>query len=718
MRHSLNPNATRIRWDMDQYVSFGRGLPRIVTVFVGLAMTSLASAAEFHVSPQGNDANEGSAAKPWATVQRAQQEVRQVRKNGPPTDGITVVVHAGTYEFDKTWELTAADSGTEQAPVVYRAAPREEVRFVGGKVIKGWVPVTDQAVLQRLDPGVRGKVMQADMQANGVTELGVVKPGPSWASSEPGLELFFNDAPLTLARYPNQGTIKVIAIGPTEKDVRGRKGRVEGVLRYEGDRPKRWVGEPDLMLHGFWFHDWADQRQKVESLDVKSQTLTLAKPYHNYGYRDNQWYYAYNVLAELDQPGEYYLDRKTGRMYLYPPSKVQDARTSVSVLPTLLSCKDVSYVTFQGIVFECVQKTAVTVSGGTQVRLAGCTIRNSGSWGANINGGTGHVVVGCDIYHNGDGGVHVSGGVRKTLTPGNHVIDNCHIHHYSRWNPVYKAGIRVDGVGNRVTHNLIHDAPHMAINFGGNDHLFEFNEMHSVVYETNDAGMMYAGQDFSGRGNVIRYNYLHHVYGRESRGCVGVYLDDNFSSATITGNLFVQVPKAAFIGGGRHTTIENNLFVDCAPAIHVDARGLGWRAYGREELTKKLEALPFQQEPWLSRYPELAKMLDFDPMAPVGNLITRNVAVGGKWADIEKKAEPYIAVQNNFLDVDPKFVNAKAGDYRLRPDSPVLQAGFKPLPLEKIGLYQDELRATWPVTHAVRPAPPKPVVAFPVPKPK
>ena len=174
------------------------------------------------------------------------------------------------------------------------------------------------------------------------------------------------------------------------------------------------------------------------------------------------------------------------------------------------------------------------------------------------------------------------------------------------------------GVGNRITHNLMHDAPHMAIAFGGNDHVIEFNEIHSVVYESNDAGVMYAGYNPTMRGHQIRYNYLHHIYGHQSRGCVGVYLDDMFCSANIFGNVFYQVPRAAFIGGGRDSTIENNIFVDCKPAVHVDARALGWAAAGVETLRKRLKEMPYEQEPWRSRFPQLLRYLDDEPAVPKG----------------------------------------------------------------------------------------------------
>jgi hypothetical protein len=379
----------------------------------------------------------------------------------------------------------------------------------------------------------------------------------------------------------------------------------------------------------------------------------------------------------------------------------------ISILPSLITMKGVSHVTLRGLTLECVQGTAVTVSGGSHVRIAGCTIRNVGGSGASLQG-LAHGVVGCDIYNTANNGVTLDGGDRKRLAPGGLYVENCHIHHFSRWNPVYKPAVSVQGVGNRVAHNLMHDSPHMAIAFSGNDHVIEFNEIHSVVYQSNDAGVMYAGFNPTMRGHEIRYNYIHHIYGYEGRGCVGVYLDDMFCSAHIHGNVFYQVPRAAFVGGGRDNLIDNNVFVDCNPAVHVDARALGWAAAGVELLKKRLAEMPYREQPWRSRFPQLLKYLDDEPAVPKGNVVARNICWGGRWDSFEKKALPQIRFEDNLLNVDPRFVDAGAQNFQLRDDSPAWKIGFQRIPIEKIGLYAGEDRASWPVRHAVRPKPEPP----------
>jgi len=666
-----------------------------------------------YVAPDGADENPGTRAKPFATLERARDAVREMKAlDALPVGGVTVELAAGVYERAKAFELSEKDAGTRTCPVVYRAQTGAEVRLVGGRAVTGWTPVTDEGVLEKLDPAAKGKLLQADLKALGITDYGGVKGG--------GIELFFNDRPMTLARWPNEGFIRITGlVEPGTVNVRGTKGSKTGKFMYEGDRPARWVGEKEAWVHGYWFWDWSDQRHPVESIDPAKKILAVKPPYHGYGYRVGHWFYGLNLLCEIDQPGEWYLDRETGILYFWPPSDVEKGRAVVSVIPTLVTIKDASHVTLRGFTLEACRGTAVSVGGGTENHVVGCTVRNLGGYAVRIGGATDSGVYGCDIHDTGDGGIALSGGDRKSLTPARLYAENNHIHHYGRWNRMYKAAIHLGGVGNRAAHNLIHNAPHMAIGFGGNDHVIELNEIHSVCYESNDAGAMYAGRNWTMRGTIVRHNYLHHINGFRGRGCVGVYLDDMYCGTEISGNLFYKVTRAAFIGGGRDCTVENNIFVHCPRAMHMDARALGW-AHGHADMWIKegrekgtLSGIRYKEPPYSTRYPRLVPILDEEPKAPRGNLIARNIFVGEGWNDIDGRSRPYATLKDNLVDEDPLFADAPPRSFRLRKESPAWKLGFQPIPIAKIGLYRDARRASWPVTHVVRP-----MVEAPKPAPK
>ncbi|MCD6359801.1 MAG: right-handed parallel beta-helix repeat-containing protein, partial [Armatimonadetes bacterium] len=283
---------------------------------------------------------------------------------------------------------------------------------------------------------------------------------------------------------------------------------------------------------------------------------------------------------------------------------------------------------------------------------------------------------------------------------------NNHIHHWGRWSRMYKSAVNVRGVGNRVSHNLLHDAPHTAIFFAGNEHIIELNEIHSVCYESNDAGAIYNGRDFTQRGTIIRHNYMHDVYGYRSRGCVGVYLDDMLSGIRIEGNVFYHTYRAAFIGGGRDCTIANNIFVECPKAIHIDARAMGWASAAIEGVMKtRLEAMPYKQPPWSERYPELLTLYDDEPAVPKGNVVERNLIVGEDWDDIYRQARPHVTMRDNLVTDNPGFVDREHLNFQLTDESPAWDIGFVGIPFETIGLYESPDRASWPVVNEVRPKP-------------
>lgn len=634
-----------------------------------------------YVSANGDDGNTGdSIDRSFSTLERARDAIREMKRTtGLPEGGVLVEIGGGTYFREEVFALNESDSGEPGAPIVYRARSGEEVKISGGKKVDNFKRVTDPAILERIEPDARESIYQADLKAMGIPEYGAVDDG--------GLELFFNNKPMTVSRWPNDGFTKISGLhGGDPVDVRGTKGDKTGKFMYDGDRPKRWTEEKDMWVHGYWFWDWSDQRHAVESIDTEKRMISVKPPYHRYGYRIGQWFYALNALSEIDVPGEWYLDRGMGILYFYPPSSIESGEAIVSILPTSVDMQDVSYTTIEGITFEATRDTAITMTGGTGNRIDGCTLCNLGN-GVTITGGSANGVANCDIFEIANRAIVLTGGDRATLSPAGHYADNNDIHNYGRWNRMYRAGISLNGVGQRASNNYVHDAPHMAIVFSGNDHRIEFNEICNVCYESNDAGAIYAGRDWTMRGNIIRHNYLHDISGFENKGCVGVYLDDMFCGTLMYGNIFYKVTMATFVGGGRDCTIENNIFVDCVPSVHIDNRAMNWASYHVDTtMTDRLNEMPYKNELWATRYPILIDILEDEPAAPKGNIVVRNISIGGNWNGIREGAEPYVTVADNVFDKDPHFVGTPPENFALKEDSPAYSLGFKPIPFEKIGL--------------------------------
>ena len=357
----------------------------------------------------------------------------------------------------------------------------------------------------------------------------------------------------------------------------------------------------------------------------------------------------------------------------------------------LVVMENTSYVTWRDVIFEASRGSAVKVTGGTEAVIRGCTVRNLAEDAIIVHGGTGHGVIGCEIYDVGKGGIILLGGDRQTLTHAGHYATDNHIHHYARLERTYKPAIALRGIGCRAAHNLIYDAPHEAVSFSGNEHVIELNEVHHVCTETDDAGAIYTGRDWTARGNVIRYNYWHHIEGGDHIGVQAIYLDDAASGTTVCGNVIVEVQRGMHIGGGRDNIIENNLIVGCQQALSFDARGLGWMKYHVEPggaLYESLKQVPYQDEPWVNCYPNLVDILDDEPGAPKYNTVRNNAMVDSGPAKIAEPVAEHGTVEHNVvIRGDPGFVDQEGMNYRLREDAQVYRQlpGFEPIPFDEIG---------------------------------
>ena len=690
-------------------------------LLLALLLTRAAAAVEFWVSPNGDDAGQGTRARPFRTLERARDTLRE--GGGPGKQAVTIWLRGGDYFRTNSLELTVQDSGSADQPVVWRAYRDEPVRLLGGIQLKGFAPVADPAVLKRLSEGARTQVVQLDLSRSGIIALGQMKSRGFGRPTAPACcELFFDHRPMTLARWPNEGEFARITGYPPTSDRRDEHGGELGVLAggflYDGDRPAHWQNTVDLWVHGYWAYDWANSYEKVASLDPERHLVKTAPPYGLYGFRKGQRFYFLNVLEELDEPGEWYLDARSHLLYFWPPAPLDHRGENHEVLLStldqpLLRLNDVSNVTFRGLCLEATRGNAVEIRGGRNDRIAGCLIRDIGDNGVVVEGGNNHGVVSCDVLDTGDGGVELTGGERRTLTPGGHFVENCHFQRQGRWSKCYVPAIGMSGVGLRAAHNLIQDHPHCAILFWGNDHRIEFNEIHHIALETGDVGAIYTGRDYTFRGNQIRYNYIHHT-GGVGMGSMGVYMDDCVSGTEVFGNVFFKVHWAMFIGGGRDHRVENNLFVDCDPAVRVDGRGVDrspvWRDMVNDTMRQRLGEVPLAL--YRARYPELAGLdryygppegppitgAAFQGVPPDDNLVARNVCVG-KWLEAGWHAtSAMLHLENNLTNavsslVRPVTDDSGAIDFALRKDSPAWKLGFKPIPLGQIGLYQDDLRA-------------------------
>lgn len=458
-------------------------------------------------------------------------------------------------------------------------------------------PVTDAATLARIMPAARGKVVELDARALGIHHL---------------------------QRY---------------KDVFAAQH-------------ERWKSalERGVWLKGYWRVAWQNEAIRVKAIDSEAKTVTFAKPiaggigskYHRPEGNGEEKYWLFNLLEEIDQPGEWSLDFVNGKLYFYPPSQRENARVMLADNEEpVIRIVDATNVVIRQIGVDTNLRHGIEIKGGLSNCVAGCTVRNVSRYGVKVEGGFYHAVQSCDLYDLGAGGVWLGGGDENSnpRVPAGHRVVNNHIRDFARIEKVYAPGINCGytgggggghhpAVGMVVAHNLIHDTPHAGMLFGSWDSIFEYNEVSAFCQVSNDMGGWYSYDQYALDGNhTFRYNYIH-----GSADGDGVYFDNDHRDMHIYGFVFVSALPSK---------IENNVAIMC-------------------------------KTPYTWQWVKDGKTVKGDERIGSG--------------------------KNIVYDGDPGFVDLAKSDFRLKPDSQVFKdlPGFQPIPFDKMGLYVDEYRQRLP----------------------
>ena len=732
-------------------------------VIINILLISTTHAQDIYVTVDGNDSDSGTKENPVATLEAARDLIRQYKAvKALPYGGITVWIGKGQYDQQKSFILNENDSGEPDAPIIWRALPDEKVSVTGGRSISSekFKIVTDKTILKRLSENAAGKVMQVNLNDLGITDFGqITQYGHAMSVTPAPMEVFLEDKAMTLARYPNEGYVKigkVIDQGsvPRNRDYSDRGG----IFEYTDLRHDKWAGLEDVWFQGTFMYGFADDNILVESIDVKKKQVKLAKPslYGVGSERDFRHYVAYNILEELDSPGEWYVDKKSGMLYFWPPADFEGKSIMVSILEDpIFSLEGASYVTIRDLTVEVGRGIGIYMERGTNNLVAGCTVRNVGTSGifmgqgakqtfpfvthddyegvpisrriGNLQGhiykytnwdrkaGSNHGILSCDVYNTGSGGIYLSGGSKSKLIPGNNYVENCKVHDYNRRNKFLWSGINIDGCGNRISHCEIFNSEWQGIYVHGNEHLFEYNNIHHVTLNSDDTSPWYIGRDPSDRGNIIRYNYFHHC-GNPDRMNMGIYCDDSSTDVLVFGNVFYKMNTrhgVLFTNSGWDLRMKNNIIIEpISYTAEISAHYYTWYSgggptmFGEKGLLKRrlLENVNIYQSPYSDRYPELMTYLrpiiegkEWEGMRSRRNVLSGNLIVGGPADPLHLVGGEHAQCEyvNNYrTDNDPGFVDYQNENFNLQPESEVFDKiqGFEPLPFDKMGLYIDQYR--------------------------
>ncbi|MEI6871570.1 MAG: right-handed parallel beta-helix repeat-containing protein, partial [Verrucomicrobiota bacterium] len=610
--------------------------------------------------------------------------------------------------------------GTQTAPIVWRAASSGEVTLDCGVHLepKDFQPL-DEVEESRLAPGAKGRVLWLDLKKRGVHHIG---PFPlNFNSGGEIVEFYFDGERLPISRWPNAGSAKIERVTDKGESAPGQFKRPGKFVARE-ERVARWPVDRGVWVEGYWRIPWDNRTVKVAGIDPVTREISLAAAVDGgigskyagpEGSGAEPWW-AVNLLEEIDQPGEWSIDFQSGRLYWWPKHNWKNATLVLSDMSEpVVRADKTAYLTLEGFHVENGLGNGIEIRDSHHVEVLKCIVQNLAGSGIVIQRGEHNTVRSCDLSSLGQSGIVLSGGNRAKLIACDHLAENNHIQKVGILKKTYAPGILVgifgagDAVGCRIAHNYIHDVPHGGVQYGGNNHLFEYNEVSHAVLTSDDMGAFYTTNDWSSCGNVLRHNYVHH-----SPNAVGFYMDDGDGGDTIFGNLVYEAQAGPAVCGGHYNTVKNNLVIRCKRGLFMDARGIP-RGYDKEStLFKKLKAVPFEDAPWTEQFPYLKTLPDTDTRLPQGNIVTGNVT-GGCESPVKRSGKPGELALSTFqdnLDLANRefgFVDEAKGDLTLKSDSPIFSEmpGFEVIPFSKIGLYRDQYRTSLPERQLSSPTP-------------
>lgn len=536
---------------------------------------------QVYVDSENAHMGNGTEENPFSDLGTAVKYVNHLKYKGV---GVDIKLSSGTYYIDEPISFENAEN--------ISITGGENVVVSGGKNFKvsDMEKVDTGDVFGRIPESAREYIVKIPLADIGIENVGrqeiwgayrndVLRLYPQ-ATVNASASFECDGTLLLPARWPNDGFAHIESVldeGTMLSSAQSTDELRGATFKIPAEKAELWKNAKDAWLMGLWKYDWAEQNTPVASVDAENASITTGYAFSSgvsaYGGLQGGKYYIFNLPEELDAPGEYYVDRAENVFYLYPPENAEKINVSAMTEPLvkLSACKNIS---IENVKFADSRDMGVYAEDSEKIEISNCTFSNISQEGINLDNCKNSTVRSCKLYNLGGCAVRLSNTYTGSLVSENNVVTDCVIHDYATRNMMYSPGIYVSGTGAKITHNEIFNAPHNAIIFVGNNNTIEYNNIHNVVNNTNDAGAIYTGKSWIQRGNVIKNNYFHVLKGSDTCGAVhAVYLDDFFCGTLIKSNIFENITggsSSAIAGCGRDTVISDNIFIDCLHMIRVN----------------------------------------------------------------------------------------------------------------------------------------------------
>ena len=665
----------------------------IALCWVGRTLPDASAAViSLSVSPAGRDDATGrqpianGVDGPFATVTAAVREARRLRQ-ARPADTVEIVVAAGRYELAEPLTLTPDDSG-----LTIRAAANGQPILCGGRRITGWHRDSTGPDLWTVDlPEVRGG---------------------TWYFQQ----LFVDGLRLQRARTPNAGFFNAA----------GRLGEDSPIsLPFKaGDIQPQWAGQPDARV--IMLMKWTDLHLPIAAVDpAKHVAMLTGPPPASWLDETDARYWIENVPDALDQPGEWYLDRRSGRLSLIAPPGVDpnDALVSAPRLQELVHIagdpkgQAVAGLRLVGLTFAesdyemsaeglTSPQAAVPVRGAFRVthatggRVENCTFENIGGYAIDLGrGAQDWQIVGNTVRNIGGGGVRLGEPNDTQPTP----RDACHSHRVTDNTLTALGRVFAPACGvivfqsgqNRIAHNHISDLYYTGVSVGWTwgyrespcrENIIEFNIIENVGQgRLSDMGGVYTlGPQ---PGTVVRNNLLRNVQSYRYGGW-GLYTDEGSTGILIENNVATRCKVAGFHQHyGRDNVVRNNLLAWNGEHSVMRSREEPHRSFTFTRNVIVANSGTLLGSAW-GGTPEnflCNHNVWFDTRS--GSDVSQYRFAGGTWAQWQARGQGVASII-----ADPLLIDPEKPELGLKPESPAFALGYKQIDMSNVGPRPPEQR--------------------------
>ncbi|XP_065836538.1 uncharacterized protein [Oscarella lobularis] len=698
-------------------------LPLLLSILTAARCIS-AQTTTFHLSPNGNDSNTGSADQPWKSLSRSLQGIRDLKKaHGGTLHGpVDVIFQAGMYDAnnDATVTFDASVSGGETTPITFQSASADaKANIVGGKVVSGW------------------------KQSGGVWTTTLPE------GTKPFYQLWVDGERREMAHTPMMHYVK---IGERNEGVQfsyplnnkrpQQPYLVDDFIVFQPGQVKSDYHDVQA-IQAVVYHSWTASVHQVKAIYSNNNTIYLQNPTTSQftGAASGNRFYLQNIY-EMLQPGTFYYDR-TSHMLTYHSYPNEDLTKMPVVIPTITqiltsngnatSGNYVQYINFMNINFmysavdtsvcfagRCDDQSASFLTTATinlqcarYWTLDGVTLAHTGGYALWINGGSSYVTVNnSHVYDSAAGGIRVAQAVHGVVSDANQMTSQITItnsiledggHFYQMG-----CGILLQESGNNtLTHNLIHDFNYTGISIGWTwgyadtstySNYLGFNEIYNIGKGVlSDMGCIYSlgKQAGSMLDNNLCYSVVSYNYGGW-----GWYTDEGSSNITIQNNIAYHTKSA---GIHQHYG-ENNLFQNNVIAFphHVSCAGEGGCL---EVAVRSSQHPPGRDQGSFSSFTFMRNIVYIQNGTALGTTMPtgfQNMTVDSNvyWSTTDKGNITFPPTQKpvtfqqwqaegkdqHSMLTDPKFTDPESFDFtKLSPDSPALKLGFKPISMDQVG---------------------------------